>query len=103
MLLLPPLKKNTDIVTLLCLRNARSGGLSSWSSSISVHNEILRRAPHLAQALAGPDWYYDRKGEVRGGQEVGGGVRGHLQGGFGTVEGPVFSNYLTPPPHPCSL
>lgn len=55
---------HTDIVTLLCLRNAKSGGLSSWSSSISVHNEILKRAPHLAEALAGPHWYYDRKGEV---------------------------------------
>jgi hypothetical protein len=55
---------SSDIVTLLCLRNAKAGGLSSWSSSISVHNEILRRAPHLAEALAGPDWYYDRKGEV---------------------------------------
>jgi hypothetical protein len=53
-------------VTLLCLRNAKSGGLSSWSSSASVHNKILRRAPHLARALAGPNWYYDRKGEVRG-------------------------------------
>lgn len=29
-----------------------------------MHNEILRRSPHLAEALAGPDWYYDRKGEV---------------------------------------
>jgi hypothetical protein len=27
-------------------------------------NEILMRAPYLAEALAGPDWYYDRKGEV---------------------------------------
>lgn len=60
---------SADIVTLLCLRNARSGGLSSWSSSVSVHNEILRRAPHLAQALAGPDWYYDRKGEVPPGKK----------------------------------
>ena len=34
----------SDLVALLCLKNARSGGLSSWSSSVSVHNEILRRA-----------------------------------------------------------
>jgi hypothetical protein len=54
----------SDIVTLLCLRNAKAGGLSSWSSSITVHNEILKRAPHLAKVLAGPDWYFDRKGEV---------------------------------------
>lgn len=54
-----------DIVTLLCLKNARSGGLSSWSSSVTVHNEILKKAPHLVPVLAGPDWYFDRKGEVR--------------------------------------
>lgn len=117
-LLLPPLKKNTDIVTLLCLRNARSGGLSSWSSSISVHNEILRRAPHLAQALAGPDWYYDRKGEVRGGQEVGwGGSGGTCKGVSGLLKAlcsattshphptpvpsdPALSRLLASPPHP---
>ncbi|GIL88821.1 hypothetical protein Vretimale_16958 [Volvox reticuliferus] len=48
---------------LLCLTNAEEGGDSGWSSSISVHNEILRRAPHLAPVLAGP-WYFDRKTEV---------------------------------------
>lgn len=42
-----------------------TGGLSSWSSSISVHNEILRTRPDLAETLAAPDWYFDRKGEVR--------------------------------------
>ena len=45
---------------LLCLHNAMEGGLSSWSSSISVHNEILRRRPDLARVLAGP-WFMDRK------------------------------------------
>ena len=45
---------------LLCLHNAKEGGLSSWSSSISVHNEIVRRRPDLARLLAGP-WFFDRK------------------------------------------
>lgn len=57
-----------DIVTLLCLKNARSGGLSSWSSSVSVHNEILRRRPDLGPVLAG-DWFFDRKGEVPPGKK----------------------------------
>jgi hypothetical protein len=48
-------------VFMLC---CSAGGLSSWSSSISVHNEILRSRPDLAQVLAGPHWFYDRKGEV---------------------------------------
>ncbi|GBF87480.1 taurine catabolism dioxygenase [Raphidocelis subcapitata] len=57
-----------DLVSLLCLKNARSGGLSSWSSSVSVHNEILKRRPDLARVLAG-DWYFDRKGEVPPGKK----------------------------------
>eukprot|EP00879_Flechtneria_rotunda_P008142 GHRR01008527.1.p1 GENE.GHRR01008527.1~~GHRR01008527.1.p1 ORF type:complete len:362 (+),score=138.84 GHRR01008527.1:379-1464(+) len=60
---------SADIVGLLCLTNARSGGLSSWSSSISVHNEILKKAPHLVPVLAGPNWYFDRKGEVPPGKK----------------------------------
>ncbi len=48
---------------LLCLSNAKEGGLSGWSSSIAVHNEIVRRRPDLARVLAGP-WFMDRKGEV---------------------------------------
>ena len=52
-----------DIVTLLCLKNAKEGGHSSWASSISVYNEILKQRPDLAQLLAGP-WFFDRKGEV---------------------------------------
>jgi hypothetical protein len=57
-----------DIVTLLCLKNARHGGLSSWSSSVSVHNEILKRRPDLGPVLAGP-WFFDRKGEVPPGKK----------------------------------
>ena len=53
---------------LLCLSNAKEGGLSGWSSSISVHNEIVRRRPDLARLLAGP-WFMDRKGEVPAGKQ----------------------------------
>ena len=49
---------------LLCLHNAKEGGLSSWSSSISVHNEIVRRRPDLARLLAGP-WFFDRKARTQ--------------------------------------
>ena len=55
-------------MTLLCLKNAQSGGLSSFSSSITVHNEILRRRPDLGPLMAGP-WYFDRKGEVPPGKK----------------------------------
>ena len=42
--------------------------MSHWSSSVSVHNEIVRRRPDLAPVLAGP-WFYDRKGEVPPGKK----------------------------------
>lgn len=57
-----------DVVTLLCLNQAKEGGASTWSSSITVYNEILRRRPDLLEVLAGP-WYFDRKGEVPPGKQ----------------------------------
>ena len=43
-----------DMVGLLCLRTARSGGLSRIASSVSVYNELLRRRPDLAPRLFEP-------------------------------------------------
>lgn len=43
-----------DIVGLLCLRKAKSGGLSRIASSVSVYNELLRRRPDLAPRLFEP-------------------------------------------------
>ncbi len=43
-----------DMVGLLCLRTAKSGGLSRIASSVSVYNELLRRRPDLASRLFEP-------------------------------------------------
>lgn len=43
-----------DIVGLLCLQRAKSGGLSRIASSVSVFNELLRRRPDLAARLFEP-------------------------------------------------
>jgi hypothetical protein len=40
-----------DLVGLLCLRRAKSGGLSSIVSSVSLHNEILRQHPEYLAPL----------------------------------------------------
>jgi hypothetical protein len=48
---------NADLVGLLCLRAGRAGGLSSWASSVSVHNELLRRGRRVglrARPTPGP-------------------------------------------------
>lgn len=52
-----------DIVALLCLRRAKSGGLSTIVSSMAVHNAMAERRPDLLDRLyhAFP---VDRRGEV---------------------------------------
>src|SRR5205085_6874970 len=40
-----------DVVGLLCLKKARSGGLSRIASSVAVYNELLKRRPDLAPRL----------------------------------------------------
>ncbi len=52
----------SDIVGLLCLARARSGGLSRIVSSVSVYNEILRRRPDLVALLYEP-FPFDRNDE----------------------------------------
>jgi len=57
---------NADIVGLLCVRKARSGGMSSVASTMSIYNEILRHHPErLEQCFAG--FHHDLKGENRPG------------------------------------
>ena len=52
----------SDLVGLLCLRTARTGGLSCVANAVAIHNHLVREAPHLAAALydALP---YDTRGE----------------------------------------
>ena len=57
-----------DLVGLLCLQKAKSGGMFSLTSSVSGYNEIARRRPDLAQALSSP-FVMDRKGEVPAGKQ----------------------------------
>lgn len=52
-----------DLVGLLCLRAARTGGLSALVSSVTLYNELRARRPELAAALFEPV-ATDRRGEV---------------------------------------
>ena len=61
---------SADLVSLLALSPAASGGLSRWASSISIYNELLTTRPDAAAVLAARSaWYYDRKGEVPAGKD----------------------------------
>jgi hypothetical protein len=68
-----------DVVALLCLRRAKSGGLSTIVSSMSVHNLMAQRRPDLLDRLYQP-FPVDRRGEVPEGQAP-------------FFEAPVFNEY----------
>lgn len=52
-----------DIVGLLCQETPISGGESGIASSVTVHNEMLKRRPDLLEVLYRP-YCRDRRGEV---------------------------------------
>jgi len=54
---------SADVVGLLCLQTARSGGLSALVSSVTLYNELRDRRPDLARRLFDP-FATDRRGEV---------------------------------------
>ena len=58
----------SDVVGLLCLQTAKAGGTSSIASSISIHNEILRRWPDLLLELYKP-FFVDHRGEEFEGED----------------------------------
>jgi hypothetical protein len=54
---------SADVVGLLCLQTAKSGGLSALVSSVTLYNEMRERRPDLARRLFEPIGT-DRRGEV---------------------------------------
>ena len=68
-----------DIVALLCLKTAKSGGLSSIVSTMTIYNEMLKRAPDLLWELFQPI-ATDRRGEIP-------------EGKLPYFELPVFNHY----------
>jgi Taurine catabolism dioxygenase TauD, TfdA family len=57
-----------DLVGLLCLHAAASGGESRIASSAAVYNEMLRRRPDLVEVLYEP-LYWDRNDEQSSGED----------------------------------
>ncbi|MEI4828195.1 TauD/TfdA family dioxygenase [Bacillus sp. FJAT-53711] len=68
-----------DVVGLLCLRKAKSGGLSSIASAMSIYNEILEKHPEYLEILFRP-FAHDLRGEEALGQSP-------------VVQSPIFSYY----------
>jgi len=57
-----------DVVGLLCLQTAKSGGESYFVSSVAIHNEMIARRPDLAAEMIKP-WFRDRRGEIPQGKD----------------------------------
>jgi hypothetical protein len=77
----------TDVVGLLCVRQAKSGGVSRIASSVTVHNAMLRRRPDLAALL------YEPLHRARLGEERGGELLSYALPVFGQIEGRFTSHY----------
>ena len=85
-----PLRFHTDradVVGLLCVRQARAGGVSKIVSSVAINNAILAQRPEL-HALLYQDYYRTREGEERGGDR-----RWYALPVFGVREGRFTSQY----------
>jgi hypothetical protein len=78
---------STDVVGLLCLQKARSGGASRIVSSTALYNEMLARRPDL-WALMCETFCIDRRGEENPGQKP-----YYTSPCFQTYEGRVFVRY----------
>jgi hypothetical protein len=68
-----------DLVALLCLKRAKSGGQSMLVSAMTLHNVMAERRPDLLERLYRP-FPVDRRGEVPEGKEP-------------FYEAPVFNEY----------
>jgi len=58
----------SDIVGLICLRTAKSGGVSRIASSVAMYNELLRTSPAHASVLTEP-LYWSKMGEYAEGEQ----------------------------------
>ncbi len=57
-----------DVIGLLCLRTAKSGGQSRIVSTVALYNEMLKRRPDLVEELVKP-WCRDRREEIPPGKK----------------------------------
>ncbi len=78
----------SDLVGLLCLRAARSGGLSCVANAVAIHNQLVRDEPELAAALY-EELPYDTRGEQADGTRPFYGVPG-----FTAHQGRLFVRFI---------
>ncbi len=86
-----PLRWHTDrcdVIALLCVRNAKAGGISKLTSIVTIYNEMLRRRPDLLALLCQDYW------RARPADEDGpGGQRAFALPVFGVQDGKLTCQY----------
>src|SRR5215212_3108676 len=88
----------TDVVGLLCVRQARKGGVSTLASTPAIHNAILAKRPDLLDALF-TDYWRSRFGEEGTGKDGQGNEGGTTRATayplpiFGVRDGKFTSHY----------
>lgn len=79
-----------DVMGLMCIRTAKSGGTSVLSSVHTIYNELLTRAPHLLPILF-RGYRYHRKGEQAPGSAM---ITPYFVPVFCDVDGMLSSHYV---------
>jgi hypothetical protein len=79
----------SDLVGLMCLRTAKSGGLSCVANAVGIHNDLVVSRPDLAAALY-EDLPYDFRGE-----QAPGGKPFYMFSAFNAHEGRLFVRFLS--------
>lgn len=59
---------DADVVSLLCLKTAKAGGLSGWASSRAIYRRLQQSHPEYVEVLS-EDCYLDRKNEIPEGKQ----------------------------------
>lgn len=80
----------SDLVGLMCLQKAKSGGLSTVANAVSIHNDLVREAPELAAELYG-ELPYDFRGE-----QPEGGRKWYTMPAFTEFGERLFVRYIRP-------
>jgi hypothetical protein len=78
----------SDLVGLLCLRTARTGGLSCVANAVAIHNQLVRERPDLAAALYEPMPYDTRGEQAEGAQSF------YAVPGFTEHDGRLFVRFI---------
>ena len=87
---LPYHSDGSDLVGLMCLRKAMSGGISTVANALAIHNELVRTRPDLAALLYEPQPYDYRGEEPKGGQPF------YTMPVFTEHAGRLFVRYIRP-------